>query len=857
MGLAVETTVGPAQCTACGVATDAVTCPRCSTVTDIGGAETLGSLGVRGGFLQRGKRAPFVLAFQQPAADGAAAAATAIWPTGEIRQISSKEFSRLTPFDGVAQVKSLAAALLLAANSGRARGLLTADSVDGAVVSNVLKDDVVRTRRAALELGAHGGIDKIDGLPLTISERSWLKATVHLRQHEFDRAIDELISLPADGYPAATSLLAACRGRASETHRAVVDETLRLRLTANGLGRTEGAANAAGLNGSTARWLDTSNGRPSGPLPERMETPSTRLLSFILQPQAESTALTVRAHAPLDVLDDAIDRGAELSFESLEARPDDFDYLVARAFPERLSDDTVAELGFDSELVRRQLAGGVSEVTIPNAALRDEYLAGLMDLAATGSVGPAVIARHHDLGTQLQRFLADPNPQTLTEPVASDESLWPILTRSLGPEAVGWNPPRGTAARRLLAWHQLRAGADHLFEAQWHDALEPLKHAFRLSDDESLRDEALNLIACAHWQQENDEEAQQALATALEDGRNPSLQVNLGVIAASLDPEVAALELARLVSESTSMELRTAAALKAVGLWLTDEVPWASDQEQGMPEPLSAALRGIVLEPISLDSFRQIVKLQSVFDDDWLELPESLAPSPYRDSAEARVYRARAAGAGELVEVLIKELSDSAPPAWIEEERDALVDTFVKHALNDELSGGGIFAFIAIDQGLPLTPVQRAMLLPLAVHGLCDYFSEQDEKAAPNDRFTTMLADGEREARRDGFYERFESLYTSAWRRLAIAQAVFASHMWGEAAEAFDRVMGQIAGLPRRRINMGPVREVMGAIKQTAVGIEKSLRPFPPHIDGEVAEFLDGVLSDARMMARRAEEAMR
>ena len=99
-----------------------------------------------------------------------------------------------------------------------------------------------------------------------------------------------------------------------------------------------------------------------------------------------------------------------------------------------------------------------------------------------------------------------------------------------------------------------------------------LRHAFRLSDSEALRDEALNLMACAHWQLGNDEEAQQALTAAIEGSRNPSLQVNLGVVAAGLDPEVAALELARLVNEAQSLELRTVAAMKAVSKQVSDVV---------------------------------------------------------------------------------------------------------------------------------------------------------------------------------------------------------------------------------------------------------------------------------------------
>ena len=227
-----------------------------------------------------------------------------------------------------------------------------------------------------------------------------------------------------------------------------------------------------------------------------------------------------------------------------------------------------------------------------------------------------------------------------------------------------------------------------------------------------------------------DQAAQQALTTALEGNRNPSLQVNLGVVAGGLDPEAAALELARLVRESESIELRTSAALKAVGLWLTDDVPWVSEQEHGMPEPLALALRTLVVEPIDVDSFRQIVKLQSSFDSEWLANTGSLARSPHKATLEALVYQARAAGADTLVEVLTDVLGRGNPPTWIVEERDALLNMIVRHAFEDESSGAGVFAFLAIEKGLPIEPEQRDMLIPLAVHGVCGMLSAEDEGAA-------------------------------------------------------------------------------------------------------------------------------
>ncbi|WP_373069391.1 hypothetical protein, partial [Gemmatimonas sp.] len=372
-------------------------------------------------------------------------ATTAIWPSGETNEISQAELNRLSPVNGIAKVRSLGAALLLAAQVARTRGLLAGDQVDKAIVDNVLKNDVSLCRRAALELGANGAVAKIDVLPLTATDRAWLKAVSLMRLHDFDGAVDQLLVLPVDGYPAATSLLAACRGRADNSHRESANESIRLRLVADDRGLAEGAAIAAGLDGSSARWIDTAGFVPTDPISDHIATPATSLLRFVLQPVSHDAPLSAPAAAPLAMIDEAIDKGARFERDSFNARPAELQYLSARTEPDRLSDEAVAELGFDSELVRRRLAGvsngngnGASEGMIQN-----EYLAGLLDLERLGSVSPAVAARHPQMASELGAFLADPNPQTLTNKLASDESLWPILSGALGPEAVGWNPQRG------------------------------------------------------------------------------------------------------------------------------------------------------------------------------------------------------------------------------------------------------------------------------------------------------------------------------------------------------------------------------------------------------------------------------
>jgi hypothetical protein len=137
---------------------------------------------------------------------------------------------------------------------------------------------------------------------------------------------------------------------------------------------------------------------------------------------------------------------------------------------------------------------------------------------------------------------------------------------------------------------------------------------------EDLRDEALNLLACAHWQLGDDERAVGALREALEGEYNASLQTNIGVVAANLEPELAAEHLARLASEAPTVKDRYAAVMRGFGLWSRDQ---DEDDESPLPAPLRDAFRNIAQSDVesgelSNRDFWSLVGVLAFHDSDWL-----------------------------------------------------------------------------------------------------------------------------------------------------------------------------------------------------------------------------------------------
>lgn len=293
---------------------------------------------------------------------------------------------------------------------------------------------------------------------------------------------------------------------------------------------------------------------------------------------------------------------------------------------------------------------------------------------------------------------------------------------------------------RFCEWLSLVVAREHLFLGDWSTARQAARRCLVLATDETIRDEAQNLLACALHNAGDHAGALRELQTAIEGEYSVALLANIGVVAAHLDPELAAGHLARIVREAPTLAMRVNAAGQALHTWQTDSTNiWRGEDpdRQQLPAVLRQPLRSVLLEPIDLDDFRAIASVLALHDSQWLATPESLRSSPHRDSLEARYFRARALASQDMfattVDVLGTVQDWEQAPEWITAARGNLVRQtieFLFDHLDDPDNTAGLIAHALVEKVTGLPARERVVLALLAVATLTYHLSEQDLEIA-------------------------------------------------------------------------------------------------------------------------------
>ena len=553
------------------------------------------------------------------------------------------------------------------------------------------------------------------------------------------------------------------------------------------------------------------------------------------------------------MIDDLIEHGATPDAESVLAlTPASRRYVLARTNPVELSDADVAELRFTDERLRRAL---LRREPFTPGTRHDPALAALVTLASGGAFdeqlptyrSPATAGREADL-VALGAFLQRGDLDQLIPGLTADTSLWPLIAGRLGTTQLldGLRGERADA--RLLGWAALTRAKERLYEADWAQAFDLARESLRAHPDVDAVAEAYNVMACACWQTGRDEAAQDALDQALGASASSSLQINLSIVTAELDPRRASSDLARLVSSAPSLELRSAAAMRAVSVWAPESLPW-HDEPSGLPETLSIALRNLVNEAIDIDLFRSIVKMLSVTDPAWLARTGSLTGSPHGRSVEARLYRGAALGPLEYVSVLSEATRRTDPPEWVDAEiADAvriLRARYRRRAAPSPHPDDCILALAMIERGLE--PTDSDVLVPLAVCGVCERVAP--DGAAPDDWSAVHLADSEHLAHRAGRLADLRGLYQVAWNRLGEASAVYHRRRLLGAAEAFGRARPRLAKLPADRRDQAATTVLEPVLLRTDDATDTIAQLLPRVTDDGVREFMVQVGRSARALA--------
>jgi len=703
---------------------------------------------------------------------------TLLLHNGRLATVPTGELPAVEPDQAVAHLPTL--------RSPVGRILRTAAAVDRGAVAlpwtgenlfghafTILAAMPAYARSAALEVLALGRLDLLGRCGLSPTETIWLHLVAAARGGDVVGVVSAAAALPPHRYRRKIAILAALLGQVRE----VPDGPARLAPALAAFAAAEPLAalvqRALGLVPASVRECtdDLALRAAAFAAPAEIAAligvvgaahaePNTRAMlgnrgRLAVLHGAEHLAGEIAGTvdlrgAPLAVVDDLIDRGmvTDVAAAGAGRTTEERTYLTARLAPERLSAEQLDRLDHRDEIVRRALAAGTSDLADADAELPLGRHAAMVDLLSRKRPQDVVLdhvlpahrmaARH--LAAMIGGAEVGQEPASLLhEELLADRTTWLPLVRIFGTDRLR------VASRELtrrfsefFEWLGLVAAREHLFLADWRRAADAARSCLELASEEAVRDEAQNLLACALHNLGDHTAALHELDQAVEGGYSVALLANIGVVSGSLDSELAARHLARIVREAPTVAMRANAARQALATWFGDSTKiWQGEEgeQRTLPTVLREPLRSVVTEGIDIDDFRLLLSAMAKFDADWLTAPNTLRGSPHQGTLETKYYLALARdGFLPVVDMFASVPNWGTAPEWLVTERDKLVDQTLEYLLehlNDPDNAAGVIAHALVTKVHGIASHTETLLALLAVASLAYHLSNQDIELAP------------------------------------------------------------------------------------------------------------------------------
>jgi hypothetical protein len=589
------------------------------------------------------------------------------------------------------------------------------------------------------------------------------------------------------------------------------------------------------------------------PFPLAPHLKSAAVLAALERPFQPDGHLAVGLRTPLSVVDDLIDRGVPIEIRSGE-RDTPVDsrgvtlaaYVQARTDPAQLNSEDVIGLRFGAEAVRRYLAGATEvEHVLPPESVGDVKELRAV-ITGSGPVGSAT----NPLVQELRDVLGSNGRLTPSEKLLADRSVW----RALIDASITGSASTGQLGVEFAGLSALTRAAAALFEWRWDEAWSIARDGLREAREE-VRAELLNIMACALWLQGDPEPALAALDGAREGVYSDALLVNASVIATEMEHHSAVERLVKLAREAPSAHQRAVAAERALILWTNDDDRiWEEDEDDdSLPTEIRDALRPLIRERLPEDRYMRILRVLANRDDEWLAAQPDSAFGPNAGRAAVGIFKARATGINEFIEILATELRNGNSEEWLAQERDSVVDAAINvlSERNDELSAA-FFGLTLIDAKLPMRAEQRVPLKCLTVASITSNVDPDDSE--PNLRFIDLVAEAHREL--VGVHpddrELLTGLVGNAAERLAHAYCVSRYRQFDDVIDAYNTMMGMVREIPSRNLNKQAVREAFEPISEfcrDTYDIFNRLRPLID--DKKLDERVVAMMSQASDMGHR------
>lgn len=723
-------------------------------------------------------------------------------------------------------------------------------------------------RLLAMDALAAGMANEVEWLPLSPSERTWLIAADLAARGNVDQALEHMTRLPLDRYPAKEFIVARCwpavMGGGFDRYM-LADHLAAFRdrsPTADLLRRllADDASDLQTLRSGVQELLDRLRLAPDSHPRRRAESlldsvspGGVKLGSDISDFGPRASALAALTNAKgVGPVPSQVDIPAILK-ESPSVRDDLFDAglisdeqltdvprlesiaLYARIAPSELTDEEVEETGIQVEKARRAfLAHDRRKVeSLPEGPVRQRFL--LLDDLRSGKAegfedsSSFLLPEERTTAEALVAWLNDTS-EPVPPQLIGDPSIW----ETLGAAREVSLPRAAPRLEEFRVWLELRQSRAALYDWNWTEALERAKACLRFASDEAVRDEALNIVACAHWMIGNDEAAIQALKQALDGIYTEGLQANIGVVAAGLEPHTAAEHLGQLALTAPTLKLRVAAAMRALALWTITRERWETEEDsEELPATLRQGLRALVIEPIEIDQFRRIVRLLANWDPEWLKDADNLKESPHRQSIEADLFVALAEGFPKFVKVLAAALGRSDAD-WLAEERDRMVDSALASLVTDSPTMGAAFFGIEILRAnVPLEVVRRIPLTAFAVAAVAANIDPS--QGEPKDEFLDMLitAKNELDSVPEDDRERVRGPLGYAFERLAAVHGAARIQQSNHVVDAYNQIIYRLSGVSSWNVNRAALRAATDPLLGFCDDTIELMATLIPHVEDE------------------------
>jgi hypothetical protein len=346
--------------------------------------------------------------------------------------------------------------------------------------------------------------------------------------------------------------------------------------------------------------------------------------------------------------------------------------------------------------------------------------------------------------------------------------------------------------RERVASLLLKAGLEELLKWNWGQADTLLKTCLRISSDERIRDEALNLVAACLVMNGDTPRAIQALSKAVEGQWNLRLQANLAILALEEDPKRAVEQMSYLIDGAVGPEEKVDAIRYAIGLWRqvqSDELGTEDvDDYEQLPDRLVASImEALVSNGVKEEDFFDLGLFVARVAPRAIT-PAMLSKSKYYTKSIAKIVFARADGFSEYIENIVSiAYLDILRPRCVDEHIDSVVEQVVR-GLFDGQKGSVLIAHSFLKQGLRTETMFRIWIRAALVMALPKIDSSE---GTPNEDFYIWLLQAKKEQRNvvmpDELAEMTSKLLNDA------SDLLFAMHL-----RAFDATVHTVSGAANR-----------------------------------------------------------